>query len=96
MEECCVFQEPIFVPRQNAESEDDGWVLTMVYRTATNTTDLAILDAKKISKGPVALIRLPHHIPHGKGCLTARCTPCMPLSAAEYDLCSSRSPWQEY
>ncbi|KAK9906660.1 hypothetical protein WJX75_005713 [Coccomyxa subellipsoidea] len=58
-------QEPIFVPRQNADSEDDGWVLTMVYRSASNTTDLAILDAKCISKGPVALIHLPHHIPHG-------------------------------
>lgn len=53
------------MPRQNADSEDDGWVLTMVYRSASNTTDLAILDAKCISKGPVALIHLPHHIPHG-------------------------------
>ncbi|CAL8462447.1 g1980 [Coccomyxa elongata] len=58
-------QEPIFVPRKYADSEDDGWVLAMVYRAATNTTDLAILDAQHLSRGPVALIHLPHHIPHG-------------------------------
>lgn len=53
------------MPRKDADSEDDGWVLTMVYRAATNTTDLAILDAQHLSRGPVALIHLPHHIPHG-------------------------------
>ncbi len=61
----CLLQEPVFVPRKDADSEDDGWVLAMVYRAATNTTDLAILDAQHLSRGPVAVIYLPHHIPHG-------------------------------
>jgi carotenoid cleavage dioxygenase-like enzyme len=59
-------QEPIFVPRSDPQCEDDGWVLSMVYRAATNTTDLAILDARRLSYGPVALIHLPTHIPHGE------------------------------
>lgn len=72
------------MPRSDAQSEDDGWVLSMVYRASSNTTDLAILDAQNLSRGPVALIHLPQHIPHGdfpslKGrpALTTSGTDCM-------------------
>ena len=59
-------QEPIFVPRPGACDEDDGWVLSVMYCSSSGTTDLAILDARQLARGPVALIHLPHHIPHGK------------------------------
>ena len=58
-------QEPIFVPRPQSSAEDDGWLLAPVFRAATSTTDLVILDARDLQNGPLATIRLPHHIPIG-------------------------------
>lgn len=57
--------EPIFVPRPDADSEDDGWLLVCVYRAATDTTDVEILDAKNISQDPIATIHIPRRIPAG-------------------------------
>lgn len=45
--------------------EDDGYVLVAVHNAATGKGDLAILDAKCLSKGPVATIHLPHFLPAG-------------------------------
>ena len=61
-------QEPIFVPRPQSSAEDDGWILAPVFRSATSTTDLVILDAQDLRKGPIATIHLPHHIPIGAPC----------------------------
>ncbi len=61
-------QEPIFVPRSQSSAEDDGWILAPVFRSATVTTDLVILDAQDLRKGPVATIHLSHHIPIGALC----------------------------
>ena len=43
--------EPIFVPRdRNPDStEDDGWVLTLVFDATHNRSDLIVLDAQNIS-----------------------------------------------
>jgi carotenoid cleavage dioxygenase len=57
--------EPVFVPRPTASAEDDGWVLVCVYRRATNTSDLVILDGRNIASDPVATVRLPRRIPAG-------------------------------
>lgn len=56
-------QEPIFVARPAAESEDDGWVLTIVYDSAADRSELVILDAK--SMGVEATIKLPFAMPPG-------------------------------
>lgn len=58
--------EPIFTPRPGGVSEDDGWVMSVVYQGDEKRSNLVILDARDLSKGPVATIRLPHHIPIGK------------------------------
>ena len=58
-------QEPVFVPRPGSSAEDDGWLLVLVFASASQRTELAILDAQKVSQGPVATIQLPHHIPMG-------------------------------
>lgn len=58
-------QEPIFVPRPGGTAEDDGWVMTLVYDAEQQRTQLAILDARNLSAGPVATIRLPHALPFG-------------------------------
>jgi all-trans-8'-apo-beta-carotenal 15,15'-oxygenase len=55
--------EPLFVPRPGAADEDDGWLLTLVYRAAAHRTDLVVLDARDLST--VATARLPHHLPPG-------------------------------
>ena len=57
--------EPIFVPRPNGTDEDDGWVLAQFYNAERRCSELAILDAKRIEQGPVATLKLHHHIPYG-------------------------------
>lgn len=57
--------EPVFVSRPNATSEDDGWILTMVYDAAKDKSDLVILDALNIASEPVAKVHLPARVPNG-------------------------------
>ena len=57
--------EPVFVPRPTSSVEDDGWLLVCVYRHATDTSDLVILDGQDIEAAPVATVRLPRRIPSG-------------------------------
>ncbi len=57
--------EPVFVPRSADAGEGDGWLLAPVYRAATNTSDLIILDAQDITAGPVATIHVPRRVPFG-------------------------------
>jgi len=52
-------QESQFVPRRPDSKEGDGYLLTVVNRLAENHSDLAVLDARNVSAGPVALFRLP-------------------------------------
>ncbi len=57
--------EPVFVSRPNATSEDDGWILTMVYDAADDKSDLVILDAANLTSDPVAIVHLPTRVPNG-------------------------------
>lgn len=57
--------EPLFVPRSKDAPEGDGWLLTMVYRAATNSSELAILDSADVAAGPVTRIHVPHRVPFG-------------------------------
>lgn len=61
----CIINEPMFVPRQGATSEDDGYVIVAVHDASTGKGDLAILDAGRLSAGPLATIHLPHLLPAG-------------------------------
>ena len=55
--------EPIFVARSTKEG--DGYLLSVVYRTAQDRSDVLILDANHIDDGPIAVIKIPHRIPYG-------------------------------
>jgi carotenoid cleavage dioxygenase len=55
----------VFVPREGATDEDDGWVLSYVYDNATDRSDVVILDAQDFGGGPVATIELPVRVPFG-------------------------------
>lgn len=58
--------EPIFVPKEGSEVEDEGWLLVLVHDGGDRCgTELAILDAQKIEEGPLALLRLPTYVPMG-------------------------------
>ncbi len=57
--------EPVFVAAPGAKSEDEGWLLTYVYDAARDKSDLVILDATAIEKGPIARVHLPRRVPNG-------------------------------
>ncbi|KPF76566.1 hypothetical protein IP68_04315 [Blastomonas sp. AAP25] len=51
--------EPQFVPRYKGSAEGDGWLLVIVNRLDAGHSELAILDAQDITRGPVARLHLP-------------------------------------
>nr|MCM0593980.1 carotenoid oxygenase family protein [Gloeotrichia echinulata DEX184] len=57
--------EPIFVPRPGSQTEDDGWLLALVYDAAYQRSDVVILDARDLKQSPIARLHLKHHIPYG-------------------------------
>ncbi len=57
--------EPLFIPRPQAQTEDDGWVIAMVYSGERRCSDVVILDGREITAGPLARLKLPHHVPYG-------------------------------
>ncbi len=58
-------EEPLFVPRSADAPEGDGYLLTMVGRRAENRTDLVILDALHVDRGPLAIVKLPYRVHEG-------------------------------
>lgn len=56
--------EPIFVPRPNGQSEDEGWLLLLTFNSELERSELVILNAQDLSE-PVAKLRLKHHVPYG-------------------------------
>ncbi len=59
------FSEPVFVPRNAAAAEGEGYLLATIYRGNERRSDLAIFDAMTLDKGPVALVTLSHHVTQG-------------------------------
>lgn len=57
--------EPVFVPKQTAAAEDDGYLLTYVYDEQKNTSDLLILDAQDLARPAIAEVHLPARVPYG-------------------------------
>ena len=55
--------EWLFVPGGPAEGE--GWVLTFMYDAAADRSDLVVLDALDVARGPVATVHLPVRVPYG-------------------------------
>jgi carotenoid cleavage dioxygenase-like enzyme len=57
--------EPIFVARAPDAPEGDGFILLLVYRAASNHSDLLVLDAQDIMGEPAAVLTLPRRVPSG-------------------------------
>jgi beta,beta-carotene 9',10'-dioxygenase len=62
-EEGCFPGEPVFVAAPNAEDEDDGVLLSVVFDGRTGTSFLLVLDAGTLAE--LARAEVPHHIPFG-------------------------------
>ncbi len=59
----CYPGEPVFVPAPDAESENEGVLLSVVLDAVAGTSFLLVLDATTL--GELARARVPHHIPFG-------------------------------
>jgi len=57
--------EPVFVPRSASAPEGDGYIISLVYRAATNTSELLILNTHDIADEPAAVLKLPRPVPAG-------------------------------
>jgi carotenoid cleavage dioxygenase len=57
--------EPFFVPRRGAAAEDDGYLLAYVYDAAREASELAIFDARDMSRPPLGRVLLPARVPFG-------------------------------
>ena len=55
--------EPLFVRAADGRSDDEGWLLTMVYDAARGASDLYVLDASSFGRrAPQAVIHLPESV----------------------------------
>lgn len=59
------FMEAVFVPRSSAASEDDGWLMSYVYDSASHVSEVVILAAQDFTAGPIARVQLPQRVPYG-------------------------------
>ena len=57
--------EALFVPASPDAGEDEGWVLSVVYDAATDSSDLIIVDATDFTADPVATVHLRRRVPFG-------------------------------
>ncbi len=57
--------EVVFAPRDGGVEEDDGWLITFVNDLREARSELVVLDARAVSEGPVARMKLPRRVPFG-------------------------------
>lgn len=60
--------EPVFVPKpgpgvHEAVKDEPGWILVEVYDGHTRRSFLAVLEADRLTDGPIATVQLDHHLP---------------------------------
>ena len=57
--------EAVFVPRAPGASEGQGWLLAVQHVARENRSDLVVLDAQDIARGPIARAMSNHRVPAG-------------------------------
>jgi carotenoid cleavage dioxygenase len=57
--------EHIFAADPDGTAENDGWLMTFVTDAETDASELAIIDARDVSAGPVARIQMEARVPIG-------------------------------
>lgn len=54
--------EPLFVRAVDGRSDDEGWLLTVVYDATRGASDIYVLDASSLGRKPQAVIHLPESV----------------------------------
>jgi carotenoid cleavage dioxygenase len=57
--------ESVFVPRAGGTAEDDGYLMTYVWKPDTDTSYLVILDAANVADEPLAEVHIPRRVVSG-------------------------------
>jgi len=57
--------EAVFVPRPHGKAEDDGWLLSYVYDTTEDSSELVVVNAQDVNSQPVARVLIPQRVPYG-------------------------------
>jgi len=57
--------EWVMVPNGPDAAEDDGWLMSLVYRPDEDRSELVVLPAEDPTSGPVARVLLPNRVPLG-------------------------------
>ena len=57
--------EGVFVKRDGAKAEDDGYVIMFVWDENAQCSECQIIDARNFEGPPVATIRIPYRVPFG-------------------------------
>ena len=57
--------EGVFVKRDGAKTEDDGYVVLFVWDDNTQRSECLVIDARDFESPPVATIRIPYRVPFG-------------------------------
>jgi all-trans-8'-apo-beta-carotenal 15,15'-oxygenase len=55
--------EPVFVHKERAQTEDDGYLLVLVYDARAHASHVAVLDARQPGAAPMARAHFDHHVP---------------------------------
>ena len=61
------YNEPGFAPRDQPETEDDGYLVSYVWDPREQRSEIQVFDCRdaRIAQGPVARILMPRRVPHG-------------------------------
>jgi carotenoid cleavage dioxygenase len=57
--------EHVFAADPDGTAENDGWLMSFVTDRATETSELAIIDARDVSAGPIARVKMQARVPIG-------------------------------
>ncbi len=59
------YSEAPFAPRDNAKSEDDGYLVSFVWNPRDDRSELQVFDAQALGDGPIARVLMPQRVPNG-------------------------------
>ncbi len=57
--------EAVFVPHPDSQAEDDGWLITFVYDSKTQASELLVLNAQDLTAEAIARVLIPQRVPYG-------------------------------
>ena len=57
--------EGVFVPRPDAKTEDDGWLVSLTHDRVEGRSELRVVDCRELRADPVVRVRIPQRVPYG-------------------------------